>query len=260
MNRNNPIKTRILNREAQIGMFFKINSPSVAEMVGNAGFDFIIIDTEHGNFSPYEVENIIRAADVTGMNSVVRVRDASAEEILHALDSGADGVQIPSISSVEAARAACRSCKYFPEGNRGLSGTQRAAMFAAWPGPEDYYASANRNSLVVCHVENVEMADRVEELLDIPQIDVIFVGPGDLSQSMGKPGKLEDPEVTALIGRIFDRVLAKGKAAGIYCGGVESAKRYIGLGATYIALGSDINLLAGALRNLKGAVKGLGTA
>lgn len=251
MNKAFSLRERILNKEVVYGLFYKLNSPDVAEMVGNAGFDFIIVDTEHANFSTYDAANIIRAADSTGMSTVVRVFSAEEEHVLHALDSGADGVQIPSITSVETAKKACAGAKYFPEGTRGLSMTQRAAMYGAWNKQESYYAYSNRNSLVVAHVENKEMADKVEELCDIPQIDVLFLGPGDLSQSVGKPGKLDDPEVVAIVEKVFKVALAKGKAVGIYCGNPAAVKKYTAMGATYIAYGSDATALSSALVNIR---------
>jgi 4-hydroxy-2-oxoheptanedioate aldolase len=236
---------------------FKLNSPALAELVANVGFDFIVIDTEHSNFSPVDTENIIRAADAAGMASVVRTRDGSSEEVLHALDSGADGIQVPSLTTIEAAKRACESAKYFPEGTRGLSGTQRSARYAAWDLPEDYYSYANRHSLVVAHVENLEMAGKIDELLQIPQLDVVFVGPGDLSQSLGKPGKADDPEVVALIEKIFKKVLTTDKAIGIFCGNLNQVKRYIEWGATYIALGTDTTQIAAALKENVKQAKGL---
>lgn len=251
MNRAFSLRERILNGEVVYGLFYKLNSPDVAEMVGNAGFDFIIVDTEHSNFSTYDVANIVRAADSTGMSTVVRTFAATEEDVLHALDSGADGVQIPSITSVETAKNACEAAKYFPEGTRGLSMTQRAAMYGAWNKEESYFTYSNRNSLVVAHVENKEMAEKVEQLCAIPQIDVLFVGPGDLSQSMGKPGKLDDPEVVAVIEKVFAAVLKAGKKVGIYCGNPAAVKKYTGMGATYIAYGSDATALSSALVNIR---------
>lgn len=251
MNKAYSLRERILNKEVVVGLFYKFNSQAIVEMVGNAGFDFIIIDTEHSNYSHYDVEGLIRAAECSGMSSVIRIREAISEDVLHALDSGADGVQIPSITSVETALDVCKSTKYYPLGNRGLSMTQRAAMYSVWNKEESYYDHSNKNSLVVVHVENKEMADKVDELLEIPQLDVIFVGPGDLSQSMGKPGQMNDPEVVAVIEEIFKKVLAKGKAVGIYCGTSEAIKKYVDLGATYIAYGSDITAMASSLKELK---------
>ncbi|MPN48695.1 5-keto-4-deoxy-D-glucarate aldolase [bioreactor metagenome] len=99
------------------------------------------------------------------------------------------------------------------------------------------------------------MAARVEELCEIPQIDVLFVGPGDLSQSLGKPGKLEDPEVVALVEHVFKIALAKGKKVGIYCGGPAAVERYVGMGATYIAYGSDVNAFSGAVNSIRKSLK-----
>nr|WP_312578354.1 aldolase/citrate lyase family protein [Sedimentibacter sp.] len=251
MNKVFSLRERILNKEVVIGMFYKLNSQAIAEMIGNAGFDFIIVDTEHSNYSSYDVEGIIRAAECSGMSSVVRIREAIPEDVLHALDSGADGVQIPSITSIESAYDVCKSSKYYPEGNRGLSTNQRAAMYSAWNREVGYIEHSNKNSLVVVHVENIDMAERVDELLEIPQLDVIFVGPSDLSQSMGKPGQMNDPDVVAVIEDVFRKVLAKGKAVGIYCGTPAAIKKYVNLGATYIAYGSDVTNMVDGLKELK---------
>ncbi|HAE42792.1 MAG TPA: aldolase [Clostridiales bacterium] len=251
MNKQFSLRERILSKEVVLGLFYKFNSQAVVEMVGHAGFDFIIIDTEHANFSSYDVEGLIRAADGVGMSSVVRVREAKPEDVLHALDSGADGVQIPSIRSADQAVEVCATSKYYPQGNRGLSMTQRSGMYSAWPKDKNYFDHSNNNSLVVVHVENKEMADNVEELLKIPQLDVVFIGPGDLSQSLGKPGQMNAPEVVKVIEEVIEKVLAKGKAAGIYCGTPEAIKQYVDLGVTYIAYGSDVTAMAKALKDLK---------
>ncbi|MBS7527410.1 hypothetical protein KHM83_12065 [Fusibacter paucivorans] len=254
MNKAYSLKKRIANKEVLVGLFYKFNSQAIVEMVGHAGFDFIIVDCEHSNYAPGEVEGLIRAAECVQMSSIIRLRDATAEDVLHALDSGADGVQIPSIKSVDTAFDVCKSTKYFPEGNRGLSLTQRAANYSVWQGKESYYQHSNENSLVVVHVENIDMAHQIDKLLEVPQIDVVFVGPADLSQSMGKPGQMNDPEVVAVIEEVFKKVLAKGKAVGIYCGNQAAVKKYVDLGATYIAYGSDITVMASGLKTLKESI------
>lgn len=254
MNCINPLRRRIKDGEILIGMFGKINSSSVVEMVGMAGFDFIIFDTEHANFSHSEIENLIRAADSVGMSSIVRVEDATAEDVLHALDSGADGVQIPSIDRLDTAVAMCRSSKYYPEGDRGSSMAQRSAMYGMWDKDEKYFGYANKNSTVVVHVENLEMYEKVEELVKIPQLDVVFIGPGDLSQAIGKPGQLDAPELQNMIEHISQVALAAGKAVGIFCGNSAAVKKYTDMGITYIALGSDVSCLGKALKETRKAV------
>jgi len=250
MNKKFSLRERILNKEVVIGTFYKFNSQAVVEMIGIAGFDFMIVDTEHSNYSSYDVEGLIRAAECVGLSSVIRVREAIAEDVLHALDSGADGVQIPSITDVETAEKVCRSSKYYPQGNRGFTTSHRAAMYGAWKNDEKYTDYSNKRSLVIAHVENLEMVEKIDGLLDIPQLDVVFVGPGDLSQAMGKPGQMNDPEVVALIEKIFVKVLERGKAEGIYCGTPADIKKYVGLGATYIAYGSDMTALSASLAGL----------
>ncbi|WMJ76947.1 MULTISPECIES: HpcH/HpaI aldolase family protein [unclassified Sedimentibacter] len=258
MNKQYSLRQRIFNKEVVVGMFVKFNSQAIAEMIGNSGFDFIIIDAEHSNYSSYDVEGIIRASECAGMSTVVRVREAIPEDVLHALDSGADGIQIPSITSIETAKVVCKSSKYYPEGNRGFTTTQRSAMYSSWNKDEPYIEYANKNSLVVVHVENKEMADKIDDLLEIPQLDVIFVGPADLSQSMGKPGKANDPEVLSVIEDVFKKTLSKGKAVGINCTSPIELKKYVSLGATYIAYGSDTAVVANAFKKLKELADGLG--
>ncbi len=248
----NSLRSRIRNGERVIGTFFKINSPDLAEIVGKAGFDFIIVDTEHGNFSDGDVANIIRAADGVGLQTVVRVRRPSEEDILHALDSGASGVQIPGVTSIEGATEVAQSARYYPLGTRGLSLTVRSAGYGVWKKDQPYTDYANENTLVVTHVENIGMAQRIDELCSIPQIDVIFVGPADLSQSMGIPGKLNDPELKKVIAHVFERALAAGKAVGIFCGNPDAVRTYQEMGATYILYSSDTTLVYKALSQALG--------
>ncbi len=126
------LKQRLNKGEVIIGIFLKINSPAVAEIIGYSGFDFIIIDNEHSNFSYYETENIIRAANSTGINAIVRVASASEEHILHAADSGSQGVQIPSIVTIKEAKQAAEFMRYYPYGNRGVSFIQRSTKYTFW--------------------------------------------------------------------------------------------------------------------------------
>lgn len=255
MNTKFSLRERVKNHDVLIGMFGKFNNSNVVEMIGMAGFDFVIFDTEHANFSHTEIENLIRAADGVGMSSVVRVKEATPEEVLHALDSGADGVQIPSITNMEDAIEVCRSSKYYPEGDRGSSMAQRSAMYGMWDKDEKYFGYANRHSTVAVHVENLEMYEKIEEMVKLPQLDVVFIGPGDLSQAIGKPGQLDAPELQDMIKHIIEVSLAAGKAVGIFCGNPAAAKKYIDMGATYIALGSDVSCLGKALKTLNGQVR-----
>ena len=251
MNDAYSLRDRIKNKEVVLGMFTKFNNMTATELIGNAGFDFIIVDMEHANFSFYDTENIIRVAEGCGMSTVVRTAYPAKEDVLHALDSGADGVQIPSLSTIESATEICRGSKYYPEGDRGASVTQRSSKYGCWDKDEPYFQYANRNSCVIVHVENKEMAAAIEELCEIPQIDVVFIGPADLSQSLGKPGQPGDPAVVAVIEDVIQKTLKAGKAVGIYVGTVAAAKKYVELGVTYLAYGTDTVSVGQMFKGLK---------
>jgi len=244
---NKSLKEKLKKGEVAFGSFVKINSSSVVEMLGFAGFDFIIADCEHSSFSHLDVENIIRTSDGVGLSSIIRVPSHAEEHLLHALDSGASGVQIPGLSSIADVKEALSYVKYFPEGKRGLSFAQRAAKYG-FEEKNRYVKSSNEDTTVVVHIENKMMAEQVEELCRIPQVDVLFLGPADLSQSMGKPGAMNDPEVVAVIEKVFAVALRYGKHVGIYVGGQADLEKYVKLGATYIAWQSDVAILANALK------------
>lgn len=243
------VKDRLKNHETVFGTFYKLNSPIATEMLGWAGFDFIVVDCEHSPIGYESTENIIRTAENVGLSTIVRVPSAAEEHIFHALDSGAVGVQIPNLTSVEQFRESVSACKYFPAGTRGLSRGTRNAMFGLWNEAEKPYVQAgNDKSLVVVHIENKEMAERVEEICQIPEIDVVFVGPADMSQSLGIPGKSKDPRVVEIALHVIETAERYGKAGGI-AAGKDNMDMYIQHGARYIMYSSDAALFAGALKN-----------
>ena len=245
----NSIKDRLKNHETVFGTFYKLNSPIATEMLGWAGFDFIVVDGEHSPIGYESMENIIRTAENVNLSTVVRVPCASEEHIFHALDSGAIGVQIPNMTTVEQFRENVKSCKYYPLGTRGLSRGTRNAMFGMWnEKAKPYVEAANEKSLVVVHIENKEMAEHIEEICQIPEIDVVFVGPADMSQSLGIPGKAKDPRVVEIALKVIETAEKYGKAAGIAVG-KDNMDMYIQHGARYIMYSSDAGLFASALKN-----------
>ncbi len=243
------IKQRLKNHETVFGTFYKLNSPIATEILGWAGFDFIVIDGEHSAIGYESMENIVRAAENVDLSTVIRVPCASEEHIFHALDSGAVGVQIPNMVTVDQFRESVKASKYFPLGTRGLSRGTRNAMFGLWNEKEKpYVEAANEKSLVVVHIENKEMADAVEEICQIPEIDVVFVGPADMSQSLGIPGKAKDPRVVEIALNVIRTAEKYGKAGGVAVG-KDNMDMYIQNGARYIMFSSDAALFAGAVKN-----------
>ena len=228
------LKEKLKNHETVFGIFYKINNPLITEMIGWSGMDFIVIDCEHGSMGYESVENTARIADGVHLSTVVRVASDSEEHILHALDSGAEGVQIPDMKSVEQFKKAVAACKYYPLGTRGLSRGTRNCKFGFWNEAEKpYVEAANEKSLVVVHIENKEMADAIEEICQIPEIDVVFVGPADMSQSLG-----------------IQTAEKYGKAGGINVTNAQDMEMYIKRGARYIMYGSDTGIFAKGLKGL----------
>ena len=241
------LKDKLASGQVVFGAFFKLNSANLAEMFGYAGFDFIIIDNEHSNFGYPDLENIIRAADGVNMHSIVRVPSPLDEHLAHSLDSGASGVQIPSLTTVEQVKKAVPYTKYYP-GKRGMNTNQRACQYG-FMDTKEYLKAANENTLVVVHVENKEMVDQVEELCQVPEVDVLFAGPGDLSQSVGKPMQVNDLEVVAMVEKIFKTAKKYNKTAGIWVGNAADAEKYIKMGAQYIGFQSDVAIIKNAIKD-----------
>ena len=250
MNRSETLKARIRSGKPVFGTFVKNNCPNLVEMLGWAGFDFAILDCEHSSYSYGELENMIRACQLAGLASIPRIACPEPWQVHHGLESGATGVQIPSIRSVENAAECAQEAVFFPGGTRSPNPALRAGQYGCWTGEKSYLETKKESSLCVVQVESMAMAAAVEELCRIPQIDVLFVGPGDLSMSMGKPGKLNDPEVAAVIEDVMRRGLAGGKAMGMLCGNADAVKKYVDLGCTYLAYASDSGMIANAFRQV----------
>jgi len=252
--RKNVIKEMIKAGQPALGAFINFYSPTVVEIVGYSGIDFVCLDAEHGPMSPQDCENMIRAADVVGITPMVRIAENSQQNILRYLDAGALGVQMPMINSKADAEAVVRSVKYWPLGKRGLAGTRAAAFGIRYP-LADYVKQANDETLVVTHVETMDAVRNLPEMLEVEGIDVVFIGPTDLSQAMGYPGRPMEPAVQEMIDRLMRQILASGKAVGTICSSGEQAKRLIDKGVLYLLV-TGVTLLSSATRQFLKDVRG----
>ncbi len=249
MKDNRTLKQKLSDHETVFGTFYKLNCPIAAEMIGWSGMDFIVVDCEHSAIGYESVETIIRSAESADLPAVIRVPSDAPEHILHALDSGAEGVQIPDMKTVDQFRNSAAACKYHPLGTRGLSRGTRNCRFGFWDEKKQpYVEAANEKSLVVVHIENKEMADAIDQICQIPAIDVVFVGPADLSQSFGIPGQSKDPKVVAAARKVIETAEKYGKAGGIHVTGEQDMEMYIRFGARYILYSSDAGILAKGLK------------
>jgi 2-dehydro-3-deoxyglucarate aldolase len=232
-------KHRLTRGDVFVGAFICLPCPESAELFAELGYDWLIIDTEHG---PYDVFMAQRMLQAVGRRCPCVVRVPSNEElwIKKALDIGAAGVLAPLVHTPEIAARVQRACRYAPQGTRGMGGA-RAHRYGV--GFQDYVDRANHEIAAIVQAEHIEAVEHIEAIADVPGIDAIFIGPYDLSASMGKPGRIQDPEVQAAIRRIRDATLRAGLKLGIYCSDPESARDYIDQGYTLIGMSTDLNYL-----------------
>lgn len=216
------------------GVFIGIPSPALVEMAGLANFDFVVIDNEHGPAGIEATEHMVRAAKAVGIPPIVRVSGANQQEILRTLDTGAAGVQVPQVNTAEQARLVVEAAKYPPMGNRGVAFSNRAAGFGFLGGLAHLEAS-NQQTVVITHVETAEAVQNLDAILAVKGIDVMFIGPTDLSVSMGYPGNPSHPEVQATIADCIRRIDAAGVTPGVLFTNIGEYHRYAGFGARYIA-------------------------
>ncbi|NLZ53296.1 MAG: aldolase [Thermoanaerobacteraceae bacterium] len=241
MLRVNKLKEKLNQGKTVIGPFMKLSSPAVVEVLGNAGFDFVIIDTEHGPISTETAENLIRAAELVGITPIVRVSNNDSNQISKALDIGALGIQVPQISSGEDAKKAVKSCKYSPKGERGVCRFVRAASYSAMNRFE-YFSMSNNETLVILQVEGTEGVNELDQILEVPDVDIIFLGPYDLSQSLGLPGQIDHPKVEAKMCEVISKAKKKGITIGTFVDNISNANKWQSLGVQYISYSVDVGI------------------
>src|SRR5262245_3363616 len=214
MNKTNGMKAKLKAGEPVFGASVMIPSPQIVEMLGAFGFDWVLLDCEHGTLTLESVELMAMAAEASGLTAIARPQTRGAEHILQVLDRGVMGVQVPHVNTAADAREVVQAVKYHPLGRRGLAAGTRAAAYDAHGTMADYVRAANEATLIVIQLEERAAIENLDELLEVPDIDVFFVGPSDLSQSMGHPGNPKAPPVAAAIDRSFERIRAAGRVAG----------------------------------------------
>ena len=252
--RQNNIKTRLAAGETVIGCFIRYDDPSFTEFVAMQGWDFVVFDGEHGTLEPRDIENLARAAELRGVTTIARVPTNQPHILLRFLDTGIQGVHVPWVNSVAEVEAAVRSVKYGPRGVRGLAGT-RASDWGMTEPIGAYTERANRETLVVIHVETAQAVEAANDYLGIEGVDVLFLGPTDLSHSLGVPGLIDHPLVVTAMEQVAAAVSQSDKTLGLFAGNADMALRWHRLGARYIATGTDGFLRQGMKAYLE-AVRG----
>jgi 4-hydroxy-2-oxoheptanedioate aldolase len=246
-----PFKARLRGDAPLHGFFIGIPSPATVELAGYAGFDFVIIDTEHGAAGLETLEHMLRAAAASGIAALVRVPRGGADDILHVLDAGADGILVPHVTSADVARDIVKHAYYPPLGRRGISTLSRAARHGMGEAAAVLREQAGRTT-VIAMIEDTEALPHVEAIARTPGLDAVFVGPNDLAASMGHLGNMGHPEVTAAVDRIRAQLQAipDGPAFATIARSAAQAKDLTGRGARMICFNTT-SILVQALRTLR---------
>lgn len=235
MIRENKTKKLIASGGAAIGGFLGLKSTEIVEIMGYAGLDFVIIDAEHGSADTETLEHMVRAAEVSGITPLVRVTNVNDPTlILRALDLGAQGVQVPMVESGDTARRIVQAAKYYPLGRRGLAGVRAARYGAVDMG--SYVQEANAQTMVIAQIETVAGVEHAAEIAAVEGVDVVFVGPMDLSQSLGIPAQRRNPLLIEAMEKVFAACRAAGKPCGTLTASVEEGRAQSAAGLQYLCV------------------------
>lgn len=253
--KENYLKKTLNSGKYVFGPFLKLTDPAVVEIMGFAGFDFVIIDQEHGPISVHKVQNMIRAAESVDITPIIRVNKNDESSILRALDIGAQGIEIPQINCKSDAVRAVNSVKYSPEGKRGVCRYVRAANYSSMD-KFDYFKSANNETMIIAHIEGVEGINNLDEILSVAGLDVIFIGPYDLSQSLGISGQVNNPLVVEKMKEVVLKCKKQKIAVGSFADDVQTAKKWVSLGVKYMSFSVDVGILYEACKIILKQLKG----
>lgn len=237
-----------------VGCFSKTEDPAIIEAMGYAGADFVIIDLEHGPNTIRSAQNLIRAAQVSGVFPIIRVKEETKDVMAEALDIGAGGIQVPQITSRADAEDVIRRTRFSPVGERGVCRFVRAANYSS-KDRFQYFQDANQ-AVLVLQIEGQEGIDALPEILEVEGIDVIFIGPYDLSQSLGVVGQIDHPLVEEKMLEIVALCKQKNILVGTFTDTIENARKWKNLGVNYIAHSVDMGIFHDAIKGLVTEIKG----
>ncbi len=243
----NKFKEKLKN-DAVIGAFSKTADPAFIECMGFSGMDFVIIDLEHGPNCVQSVQNLIRAAEISGVFPIVRVKEENFSVMGEVLDIGAGGIQVPQITCTEDALRVKNLTKFAPVGMRGVCRFVRAADYSC-KNRFEYFEEANK-TVTVLQIEGKDGIDNLQEILETECADVLFIGPYDLSQSLGVPGEIDNPLVESAMLKIVEQCKQNGVAVGVFTDTIENARKWKENGVKYIAHSVDVGIFCDAVKTI----------
>jgi len=232
---------RLRQNDLLLGTMLTLPSPELAEMISSCGYDWLFMDGEHGNLSTLDWQRMLQA--VAGRSAaIIRVATNSEREIKKVLDIGADGIIAPQVNTADEARHVVACCKYPPQGIRGV-GLARAQGYGR--NFADYMETANDRIAVIVQAEHIDAVNNIDQIVEVDGIDAVFIGPYDLSASMGLMGQVDHPEVVEAIDRVGRACQQRGIPLGYFGTTAESVQDYMGKGYHLICAGTDAGFVVG---------------
>ncbi|MBV9544396.1 MAG: 2-dehydro-3-deoxyglucarate aldolase [Chloroflexi bacterium] len=251
--RPNTMKAKLKAGQPVFGVQIDTPWPELVEVCGHLGFDWAFLDAEHGPLAEADIAHMVRAAESAGITPVVRVPRNEPETILRYMETGVAGIVVPQVNSGEEARRVVAAVKYPPQGRRGI-GSSRASGYGFGPPGDVYRSQVNDQTVVILLLENIRGVENLDEILAVDGVDVVFVGPADLSASMGGPIGLEEPSVQGVVDDVLERTIAAGRIAGVNTGPRGSrAREYADAGVLCLITGAWGLIGAGASAYLSAA-------
>lgn len=244
--RINRMKQKLRQGEAAFGGLLRTPEPTLVEVLGYAGYDYVVLDAEHGSHSFEALDSLILTAYASGITPIVRVNENTPGLIMRVLDIGAQGVLVPHIKNAEDARRAVASALYSPDGSRGI-GPSRGSQFGAIPGDE-YFKPMNGEVAVMLMMEEADAVENIDAITDVTGITALSIGLSDLSGSLGVPGQANHPSVQAAVDRLMSVAARKGVPVSLSVRSVEEVREALKRGARLASIGTLETVLFQALR------------
>jgi len=250
------LRKRVLAGECVYGtMIRQARDPGAPSIFAAAGYDFVFIDMEHGNYNMETVADLIRGAKSAGMATIIRVPRLETFFISRVLDAGAEGIMVPMTSTKEQAEEIVRYSKYTPLGQRGFGNQTGQTDYKPLKTP-DFMKEANEHTLIVAQIETREAIENVDSILSVEGIDVGLIGPNDLSISLGVPDQMGSEILTKAIDKVVEMAKKKGKATGIHIANIEALRKWRSKGMTVLAYSTDIGFMYNASKSSLEELKG----
>ncbi|CZS90427.1 hypothetical protein WAI453_004180 [Rhynchosporium graminicola] len=247
---------------ASMGCWQMIPGSNVSRTLARTGVDWVLVDCEHGNIDDAAMHEAVPAIAACGISPIVRISDNQGFMVKRALDSGAHGVLVPLLYTVEDAQRLVKSAKFPPQGQRGFGSPFPHERFSPSLSSTDYLQQANSSILVMVQIETKEALDNVDAIAAVEGIDVLFVGPFDLGNNIGRPivGGVMHEELNVAIKKVLDASRKAGKKAGIFCTSGEQGKGYADMGFDMISVATDVLILQASVMGAVYTSKGMGDA